>query len=541
MNASTKTIATLDVAVIGAGLCGIFALYELRKQGLRVRAFETGADVSGTWYWNRYPGLRIDIEGMDYSYPIPEVEQGWSWSERYASQDELRRYFNFVVDTLDMRADIQLNSRIESFQFDEQAAHWVLSSANGETVHARYVVMATGLLAVANRHLFKGMADFRGLQLHSADWPEDGVDFTGKRVAVIGTGSSGVQIVPVVAQQARHLHVFQRTPGYIVPLRNEPMKPEYEAYVKSIYPKWREAQRHGSLGGWTALNYDIAPLLTQSALEVSAEERRAAYEERYANGGLAMYGIYPDIYTNIEANDTLADFLREKMRARVRNPKVAEKLMPRFPVFTKRLMGDNGYLEAFDRDNVTLVDISGSGIECLTPQGIRVGGVEYEFDIIIYATGYDALSGAMMHQRITGRGGETIQQHWDGGVRSRFGMLSRGFPNMFMLCGPGSTIPLFLPYFLAEEQLEWIGNCIAHMAKTGKRCIEPTAEAEDDWGAQCNDTLNMTLFPRTGSWYVGTNVPGKPRTGLAYFGGMPNYRRQLAESAAAGYRDFELG
>jgi cyclohexanone monooxygenase len=543
MNAASKPASSVDydVVIIGAGCCGLHALHHMRENGLRVRLFEAGSGVGGTWYWNRYPGARVDIESMEYSYAFSDVvQQEWNWSERYAAQPELLRYFNFVADRLDLRRDMQFNTRIESTVFDEATERWVLRTASGDVVNATFCLMTTGLLSAPNKPKFKGLESFKGKTYHTGQWPHEGVDFTGQRVGVIGTGSSAVQSIPFIAKQAAHLHVFQRTPAYCVPLRNHPMPEEYQREVKADYAEWRRKERYESFGGWVAVNYKPIDLMTQSALEVTPEERLAVYEDRWKNGGLAFYNIYPDVYSNKQANDTLADFVRGKIRERIKDPKIADLMMPTFPILTKRLIADNNYYETYERENVTLVDVRTTPIDGITANGVRVGEKDYEFDSIVFATGFDALTGALTRMDIRGRNGETLKDHWEGGVRTQFGMMSAGFPNLFIIAAAGSPVPLFHPMLLCEDQLSWITGCIEFLQERKILSIEATAEAEDQWGGLCEETVSRTLFPLTKSWYNGGNVPGKSRSGLAYFGGMKNYRKMCGDAAASGYAEFRL-
>jgi len=530
-----------DVAIIGAGFAGLYGLYHMRELGLKVKVFEAGTNVGGTWYWNRYPGARVDIESLEYSFSFSDViQQEWVWRERYAAQPELQEYFNFVADRLDLRKDIQFNTRIESAVFDEAANKWVLKTNTGEQIEAEHCIMATGFLSAPNKPPFKGLEKFKGKQYHTATWPVEGVDFTGQRVAVIGTGSSAVQSIPFIAEQASHLHVFQRTAPYCVPLRNHPMQDEYQKRVKANYVEWRYKERYESFGGWVAVNYQPIPLNTKSALEVSEEERTALYEDRWRNGGLSFYNIYPDIFTNLDANKTLSDFLRAKIRERIKDPELAEKMMPTFPVLTKRLIGDNNYYETFNRDNVTLVDIRNSAIDEITEKGVRVGDQEYEFDAIVFATGFDALTGALTRMDIRGRNGATMKKHWEGGARTYLGMMCSDFPNMYTIAAAGAPTPFFQPILLCEEQIRWVGRCIQYLRKNDIACIEATPEGEDEWGAECEKAVNATLFPMTDSWYIGANVPGKPRAGLAYFGGIKNYRAALAAALIDEFASFKI-
>ncbi len=539
---ATEAAVDYDVVIVGAGFGGLTGLYRMREMGYSVRLFDAAADVGGTWFWNRYPGLKVDVESVEYSLAFSHVvQQEWTWSERYSGPEELCRYANFVVDRLDLRRDIQLDTRISTTEFDETNGCWVLSTKDGELVRARYVMMATGMLNQPIKPNIKGLDRYQGEQYHSARWPHGGVDLSGKRVAVIGTGSSGVQIISTIASEVGHLHVFQRTPGYCLPLRNHAMTEDYSKRVKANYGQWRAAERYNSFGGWVALNYDIGEPVTESALEVTPEQRRALYDERWENGGLAFYNVYPDVYTDLEANATLAEYLQEKIRERIRDPELADILTPKYPVLTKRLIAETDYYEVYERDNVTLVDVSEQGIDEITAKGVRVGDTEYEFDALVFATGFDAMVGSLKAMDVRGRGGVTFKEHWEGGARTHMGLMSAGFPNLFIINAAGSPAPLFQPIILGQEQVEWVGRLIKWLDTNDLNCIEATADAEDRWGGLCEEAVAETLFPLTESWYLGQNVPGKARTGLAYFGGMVNYRQYLTEAELDNYSsDFVL-
>lgn len=531
-----------DVVIVGAGFAGLTAVHRMRELGFSARLYEAGKDVGGTWYWNRYPGLKVDIESVEYSLSFSYVvEQEWTWSERYPAPDELCRYANFVADRLDLRRDIQLDSRIDVAEFDERANLWVLQNSQGETVRSRFVIMATGMLNQPIKPSFKGLDSFQGKQYHSARWPRDGVDLSGQRVGVIGTGSSGVQIISTIASEVGHLHVFQRTPGYCLPLRNHPMPEEYSTRVKANYAQWRAAERYNSFGGWVALNYEIGEPVTGSALDATPEERQALFDERWKSGGLSFYNIYPDVYTDLEANEILAVYLRAKIRERIKDPKLADILTPKYPVLTKRLIADTNYYEVYERDNVSLVDLSEHGIDEITQKGVRVGNTEYEFDALVFATGFDALIGSLKAMDVRGRKGITFAEHWEDGARTHMGLMSAGFPNLFIINAAGSPAPLFAPVILGQEQIEWVGRLMLKLNERELDCIETTSKAEDHWGGLCEEAVSATLFPLTESWYVGKNVPGKSRTGLAYFGGMDNYRKFMTEAEVSGYqKDFVL-
>ncbi len=451
-----------DIVIVGAGFAGMYALHHLRGLGFNVLVVEAAGGVGGTWYWNRYPGARVDIESVEYSYSFSEeLQQEWSWSERYSAQPELLRYANHVADRFDLRRDMRFNTRVISAVFDEKTDTWVVTTDGGE-IRAKYCIMATGILSAANLPDFPGMDLFKGPKYHTAKWPHEGVDFTGQRVGVVGTGSSAVQTIPIVAKQAKHLTVFQRTPPYCVPQRNCPMPPEYERKVKSNYAEWRRREKYESAGAFNVANYEQQPRITTSAMDATPEERLALYEDRYKSGGLAIYLVYEDVFTNLESNETVSEFLRGKIRERVKDPAVAELLVPKYPALAKRLCADNGYYETYNRDNVTLVDIRGGEIE-LTAKGIKVKGVEREFDSIIFATGFDALTGSMVRMDIRGRGGKQLKECWSDGAITAMGLMTAGFPNLFYLNGPGSPAPLYHPIFLAEEQTGWIGDWLIHM------------------------------------------------------------------------------
>ncbi len=528
-----------DAIIVGAGMAGIYAVYHLQRLGLSIKLFEAGSSVGGTWYWNRYPGARVDIESMEYSYAFSdELQQEWSWSERYAGQAELSRYFEFVTDRFDLRRHMQFNTRVTGARFDEDAAEWVVSTSDGQTHRAQYCVMTTGLLSAPNKPEIAGLEQFKGEVYHTGLWPKEPVDFSGKRVGVIGTGSSAVQAIPLIAEQASHLTVFQRTPAYAVPLRNHPMPAEYQQKVKADYAEWRRKERYESFGGWVAMHYEASGLTTTMALDTSPEERRALYEDRWQNGGLAFYNVYPDVYVNREANDTLAEFIREKIRARVNDPALAALLTPDYPILMKRLIADTNYYEAYNRENVSLVDVSKRPIDTITASGVQANGQHYECDALVLATGYDAMTGALTRMHVEGRGGRLLTDHWAERARTYLGLMCAGFPNFFIIDAAGSPSVVFQPIFVAEEQINWVGDCIQQLAGSGRRSIEARPEAEDAWGDECERALQATLFPTVNSWYVGANIAGKSHKGLIYLGGMAEYRRWFNGEAAEGYPGF---
>jgi cyclohexanone monooxygenase len=528
--------ARYDVVIVGAGFSGMYMLYKLRQQGLSVRVFEAGTDVGGTWYWNRYPGARCDVESLDYSYSFSkDLEQEWRWSERYPVQPEILKYAQHVADTFDLRKDIQFETKVASARFDDGAQCWRVETSAGDHVTARYCIMATGCLSTWRIPDFPGRDTFKGKTYHTGQWPHEGVDFTGKRVGIIGTGSSAIQAIPKIAEQAKHLTVFQRTANYSLPAGDRPLKPgEAEAY-KARYDEIREAARH-SPGGLGTITYG-----TTSVLEAKEEERRAVFEDRWSAGGFGMLWSYGDIAINKQANDVAAEFVREKIRSIVKDPRVAELLCPNdHPIGTKRICADTGYYETFNRPNVELVGIKQTPIEAITERGIQVAGKEYEVDCIVYATGFDAMTGALARIDIRGRAGRRLIDDWAAGPRSYLGLGVAGFPNLFTITGPGSPSVLSNMLTSIEQHVEWIADCIAYLRARGFALIEPTLAAQDAWVEHVNVVAHATLYPQANSWYMGANVPGKPRVFMPYVGGVGAYRAKCKEVAEAGYEGFAL-
>ena len=528
---------TFDAVVIGAGFAGLYALRKLRDElGLRVRLYETGDGVGGTWYWNRYPGARCDVESMDYSYSFSdELQQEWKWSERYASQPEILTYINHVADRFDLRRDVQLSTRVTAATFDEAARRWMITTDRGDRVSARFCIMATGCLSTAQVPAFPGLDSFRGKTYHTGRWPHEGVDFTGQRVGVIGTGSSAIQSIPIIAAQAAHLFVFQRTPNFSVPARNAPLDPDYERQVKARYADFRRQARESRVGF-------VVERSEASALAVSPGERRREYERRWSRGGLGFTATYMDLLLDKDANDTAAEFCREKIRAAVRDPKVAVLLAPNdYPVGTKRMCVDTGYYETFNRDNVTLVDVRRTAIEAITPDGLRTREAAYRLDSIVFATGFDAMTGALLSIDIRGRGGRTLTEAWVEGPRTYLGLAVAGFPNLFAITGPGSPSVLSNMIVSIEQHVDWIADCLDRMRAQGHETIEATDAAQHAWVAHVNEIGHATLYPRANSWYMGANIPGKPRVFMPYIGGVGAYRQICDGVAAKGYEGFTLG
>jgi cyclohexanone monooxygenase len=529
------TVVRHDAVIVGAGFAGLYMLHRLRGLGLSARVYETGDAIGGTWYWNRYPGARCDVESLDYSYSFSdELQQQWQWTERYASQPEILRYINHVADRFDLHPDIQLSSRVTTAAFDAATGDWLVETSRGERVAARYCIMATGCLSTAQVPAFEGLETFAGAWYHTGHWPRRGVDFTGQRVGVIGTGSSAIQSIPIIAAQAAQLVVFQRTPNYSIPARNAPMEPEHQRRWKASYAEHRRRARASRVG------FEVERS-EQSALAVAPEERRREYEARWQRGGLGFSATFADLLTSPEANETAAEYFRAKIRSIVRDPAVAEALTPRdYPLGTKRLCVDTDYYATFNRPTVTLVDLRRSPIEAITPAGVRTRDRVYPLDCLVFATGFDAMTGALLRIDIRGTGGRTLREAWAAGPRTYLGLAIAGFPNLFTITGPGSPSVLSNMIVSIEQHVDWIADCITHMRERSLRCVEATPEAQEAWVAHVDEVGSLTLYPRASSWYMGANVPGKPRIFMPYVGGVGAYRQKCDEVAASGYAGFTL-
>ena len=529
-----------DAVVVGAGFAGMYLLHRLRGLGLSVRVYEQGDGVGGTWYWNRYPGARCDVESMQYSYSFSdELQQEWDWSERYAPQPEILKYANHVADRFNLRPDISFNTRVAQAAFDEATRLWSVSTTDSgnatKTVTATYVILATGCLSNARMPDIKGLNDFKGQVYHTGHWPHAPVDFTGQRVAVIGTGSSAIQSVPVIAAQASHLTVFQRTANFSIPARNAPLTSDERDTFRSNYPEIRRKAREEMRNGI----YQEVP--DRGALDDGDNERRARYETRWARGGLTFTATYNNIALDQAANDTAADFVREKIAEIVRDPQTAKLLQPdNHPIGSKRICVDTEYYATFNRPNVTLVDIKTSGIDEILPNAVRAGGKDYEVDALVLATGFDAMTGSVAKIDIRGRDGQTLNQKWAEGPRTYLGLMSAGFPNLFVITGPGSPSVLSNMIVSIEQHVDWITDCVAYMRGRGFQTMEAEREAEDKWVAHVNEVAHGTLYPQANSWYMGANVPGKPRIFMPYIGGVGVYRQICNDVAAKGYEGFRM-
>ena len=542
VTSSQPDLQTFDAVVVGAGFAGMYMLYKLQQRGLKVRLYEAGSGVGGTWYWNRYPGARVDVESVEYSYSFDDaLQQEWSWTERYATQAELLTYCNHVADRFKLRPNMQFDTRVTGAHYDEASRRWLIHTSQGDKVSAKYCVLATGFLSSGNLPDFVGLNEYQGNKYLTSRWPKENVDFTGQRVAVIGTGSSAIQSIPLIAEQAQHLYVFQRTPSFSIPARNGPLDKAYETRVKAMYAEWRRRQREDSRAGFIALNFEPASPNNKSALEVTPEQRLADYETRWKNGGLAYYSSYIDLLTNKAANDTLAEFVRGKIRERVKDPATAELLCPTtYPILAKRLCADTHYYETYNRDNVSLVSIKNDPIEKLTAKGLVVRGQEYEVDSIVFATGFDAVTGAIKNIEVRGRQGQNINDHWLGAPRAYLGLASAGFPNLFFLDGPCSNGALVSPMLLSEYQVEWLDRLIGEIGVGDSVVIEADLDAENAWMQHMDDVAKGSLLYEANSWYMGANIPGKPRALLSYLGGLEAYRQQCRAGEANSYATFNI-
>jgi cyclohexanone monooxygenase len=525
-----------DVVVVGAGFAGMYMLHRLRGQGLSVRVYEQGGDVGGTWYWNRYPGARCDVESMQYSYSFSdELQREWDWSERYAPQHEILRYANHVADRFKLRPDIQLDTRVDRAAFNERANNWSVATSDGKTVTAKYVVLATGCLSNARMPDIKGLSDFKGKVYHTGHWPHEPVDFTGQRVGVIGTGSSGIQSVPVIAEQASHLTVFQRTANFSIPARNAALTSEEREAVRAKYPEIRRFAREEARNGI----YTEMP--DKGALDDGDNERRSKYEARWGYGGLTFMAAYNNLALDKAANDTAADFVREKIAEIVRDPQTAKLLQPNnHPIGSKRICVDTDYFATFNRENVTLVDIRSNPIEEILPNAVRTREKDYEVDALVLATGFDAMTGSVAKIDIRGRQGQTLNQKWAEGPKTYLGLMSAGFPNLFIITGPGSPSVLSNMMVSIEQHVDWITDCIGYMRDRGFEAMEAKREAEDNWVAHVNEVAHTTLYPQANSWYMGANIPGKPQIFMPYIGGVGAYRQICNDVAAKGYEGFAM-
>jgi len=525
-----------DAVVVGAGFAGMYMLHRLRKLGFSVRVLEAGGGVGGTWYWNRYPGARCDVQSLDYSYSFDEdLQQEWEWSEKYATQPEILRYANHVADRFDLRRDIQFDTRVESARFVQSTNTWQIENDGGDVLSCQFYIMASGCLSVPKAIGIPNHEAFKSSAYHTANWPPEGVDFTGQRVAVIGTGSSAIQTMPIVAKQAAELTVFQRTPAFSLPAFNRALSTEEVADRKAVYTEHREKARYSLFG---IPDTDMA----HGAFDVSDEERDAAYERAWQTGTLNdILTSFNDLLVNQQANDTAAEFVRNKIRSIVKNPDTAEILCPKhFPFGTKRACLDTGYYEMFNAPHVRLVDLRQTPLVSVTAAGIKTSSTEYDFDSIIFATGFDAMTGAIVSVDIRGAGGLPLKDKWSAGPRTYLGLCIAGFPNLFTVTGPGSPSVLTNMMTSIEQHVDWIAECMTFMRDEGHAVIEASEQAETAWVEHVNEVADATLFPVANSWYMGANVPGKPRVFMPYIGGFGAYHEKCDEVAGNTYDGFQF-
>jgi len=534
---SGSTAIELDAIVVGAGFAGLYMLHRLRALGLSARVLERGDGIGGTWFWNCYPGARCDVESVEYSYSFsPELEQEWNWTERYPRQPEIVDYINYVADRFDLRRDIQLDTCVTAAHFDDTTLRWAIETDGGGRFSARYCIMATGCLSARKRPDFDGLDSFAGDWYLTSAWPKEPVDFNGKRVAVVGTGSTGIQAIPTIARQAAHVTVFQRTPNFSIPARNGPLADDDQRRIKANYAEYRQLARESPFGVRVENAGEI------SALDLTAEEVRSDLAARWELGGpFPILFAYNDLITNKDSNDRVAEFVRDKIRETVNDPVTAEMLCPKdHPIGTKRLCVDTEYYETYNRDNVTLVDIKSTPIERITPAGIRTTEAEYEADIIAFAIGFDAVTGALLDIDIRGRNGLRLADKWANGPHTYLGIGIAGFPNLFTITGPGSPSVLSNMILSIEQHVDWIADCLVYMRDHELGEIEATSEAEDRWVEHVAELGDATLFPLANSWYVGANVPGKPRVFLPYVGGFSAYVERCDQVAADDYEGFSF-
>ncbi|MFO1131609.1 MAG: NAD(P)/FAD-dependent oxidoreductase [Hyphomicrobiales bacterium] len=524
-----------DAVVVGAGFAGLYMLHKLRGLGLTCLVLEAGSGVGGTWFWNRYPGARCDVESFSYSYSFSEeIEQEWNWSHRYAMQPEILAYANFVADRLDLRRDISFGTRVTAAQYDEHQQHWLVDTGGEGSFRARFLIMATGCLSVPKAPDLPGLAHFRGDVLHTADWPREGYDFAGKHVGLIGTGSSGVQAIPIIARQAGHLTVFQRTPNFSIPAWNARLPESQRRQMKKDYRTLRTRARNSYAG-------DFADEYYLSILEMTPEEREKAFEERWREGGFNYQYAFRDLMDNSAANELAADFVRRKIRAIVRDEATAEKLCPLdHPIGTKRLCVDSEYYETYNLPNVALVDIKSDPITGFSVDALETRSTRYPLDTLVLATGFDAMTGALTAIDIRGRNRISLKDSWRDGAGAYLGLAVTGFPNMFVITGPGSPSVLANVILAIEQHVEWLGELLQYAMVHGISEIEADAAAQESWMEDVRDSADRTLYPQANSWYVGANVPGKPRVFMPYVNGFQVYEAACREVASAGYRGFRL-
>ncbi|PIC83051.1 cyclohexanone monooxygenase [Sporosarcina sp. P1] len=534
----SNNVKVLDAVIVGAGFSGLYMLYRLREAGFSVRSYEAAPDVGGVWYANRYPGARCDSESIIYNYTFSEeLFKEWTWSSRYPEQAEILRYLNFVADKFSLRKDIQFNTRIKSAHFNENVNRWDIETNDGERLSSKYFITGVGCLSSANIPKFEGIGSFTGDMYHTGRWPHEDVDFTGKRVGVIGTGSSGIQSIPVIARRAEQLYVFQRTPAYAKPAKNFQYDEAFIEEMKNNYSGIRKQTRESRNGYLEKMTNDF------SAMEDTTGNREKHYQEAWNSGKLVDLNLtYNDIMRNEQSNETVKNFVHAKIAETIKDPELAEKLKPRYYFGAKRPVLHTDYYETFNMDHVQLVDVKEASITCITPRGIQTADSEYELDIIVFATGYDAMTGPLFGIDIRGREGLSLRDKWQDGADTRtyLGIANAGFPNFFMITGPESPSVLSNVPTSIEQHVEWIGDCIEYIRDHDLEAIEAQQDAEKEWSRHCREVADSTLYSKVDSWYTGANIEGKPRGFLIYLGGVDNYRNICDRVAAEKYGGFDL-
>jgi cyclohexanone monooxygenase len=535
MSDELKAASSVDAVIVGAGFSGLYLLHRLRKLGFSTRLFERGGGVGGTWYWNRYPGARCDVESMQYSYSFDEdLQQEWPWPEKFSAQPDILAYANHVADRFELRRHIDFDTEVNAAHFESGSRRWKIETDSGERLTAKYFIMATGCISTAQTPKLNGLTSYRGNTYHTGSWPHEKVDFTGQRIAVIGTGSSGIQTIPVLAEEAAHVTVFQRTPNYSIPSRNEPMTLEYSDSWKNGYQEKRAEMRYAPNGVLREFN-------NKSALSVSESERQATYETRWKNGGSGFVAAFNNILTDQASNDSASEFVRNQIRRIVKNSETAELLAPKgYPIGTKRLCVDSDYFETYNRDNVDLVDISDAPIDRVTPEGLVANSQHYTFDSIVFATGFDAMTGTLFNVDIRGTDSVALKKKWYAGPRTYLGLMTAGFPNLFMITGPGSPSVKSNMITSIEQHVDLVTDSLVHMRDQGLDLMEPELDAENDWVEHVQVVAHKTLFPQANSWYMGANIPGKPRLFMPYIAGVGVYREICEKMVADGYAGFHF-
>ena len=522
-----------DAVVVGAGFAGLYMVKALRDRGFEVCGYETGEDVGGTWYWNRYPGARCDVESFDYSYSFdPDLEQDWDWSERYATQPEILAYIRHVAERYDLRRHFEFSTRVHSVHWSEEQLRWIVRNNQSGEVSCRYLVLATGSLSQGKDPDIPGLSDFSGESYFTGRWPEDGVDFAGQRVGVIGTGSSGIQAIPEIAQVAEHLTVFQRTPSFTIPAHNRLLSEEEREQRKETYREHRKKVRKTRPGVlWTQSG--------KNAIDLAPEQRTDHLESAWRRGGAGFASTFDDVIVDPEANRIAADFVRGKIAQTVEDEEIAQKLMPQsYPIGSKRLAVDTDYYATYNRDNVALVDLRETPLERIVANGVQTRAGVVPLDALVLATGFDAMTGSFLKIDPVGRDDLALSEKWHAGPRTYLGLMSEGFPNCFFIAGPGSPSVLSNMVLSIEQHVEWVAACITDLEANGKSVIEPLGEAEDEWVSSINAAADKTLFMQGDSWYLGANVPGKPRVFMPFLGGVELYASIIEKVAANDYRGF---